>query len=151
MNFLFLGSFVLLFLCSFVPLFLFSVVPLFLCSFVPLLLCSFILFWNLETWELAELAELAFRESSYAYLLIKNGTSLTTITSTTSIHKGKATTATINTKKTPTLFLLVTSKGKVFTLLEGLESSFWGQIGVEFNFQSTGPHYRCFGRILSAH
>ena len=38
----------------------------------------------------------------------KNGTILTTITSTTSIHKGKATTATINAKKTSTLFLPVT-------------------------------------------
>ena len=43
-----------------------------------------------------------FRESSYAYLLLKNCTMLTTITSTTSIHKGKATTATINAKKTST-------------------------------------------------
>ena len=50
-----------------------------------------------------------FRESSYAYLLFKNGTILTTITSTTSIHKGKATTATINAKRTSTLFLPVTS------------------------------------------
>ena len=40
-----------------------------------------------------------FRKSSYAYLLFKNGTILITITSTTSIHKGKATTATINAKK----------------------------------------------------
>ena len=40
-----------------------------------------------------------FRESSYAYLLFENCTILTTITSTTFIHKGKATTATINAKK----------------------------------------------------
>ena len=40
-----------------------------------------------------------FRVSSYAYLLFKNGTILTTIPSTTSMHKGKATTATINAKK----------------------------------------------------
>ena len=38
------------------------------------------------------------RESSYAYLLFQNCTILTTTTSTMSIHKGKATTATINTK-----------------------------------------------------
>ena len=36
--------------------------------------------------------------SSYAYLLFENGTILTTITSTTSIHKGKAI-ATINANK----------------------------------------------------
>ena len=40
-----------------------------------------------------------FMESSYADLLLKNCTILTTNTSTTSIHKGKATTATINGKK----------------------------------------------------
>ena len=40
-----------------------------------------------------------FSESSYANLLFKNGTILTTITSTISIHEGKATTATINAKK----------------------------------------------------
>ena len=40
-----------------------------------------------------------FRESPYAYLLFKHCTILTTITFTTSIHKGKATTATINAKK----------------------------------------------------
>ena len=40
-----------------------------------------------------------WRESSYAYLLVKIGTILTTITSITFILKGKATTATINAKK----------------------------------------------------
>ena len=40
-----------------------------------------------------------FRESSYAYLLFKNATILTTITSITSLHKRKATTASINAKK----------------------------------------------------
>ena len=40
-----------------------------------------------------------FWESSYAYLLFKNGTILTTINSTTYILKGKATTATIDAKK----------------------------------------------------
>ena len=40
-----------------------------------------------------------FRESSYAYLLFKNGTILIIITSTTSIHKGKATNATVNAQK----------------------------------------------------
>ena len=53
-----------------------------------------------------------FTESSYDYLLFKNGTILTTITSITYIHKGKATTATINAKKTFTLFLPVTYKGE---------------------------------------
>ena len=52
------------------------------------------------------------RESSYAYLLLKNGTVLTAITSTITIHKGKPTTATINAKKTSTLFLPVTYKGE---------------------------------------
>ena len=32
-----------------------------------------------------------------------------------------------------------------------LESSFWGQIGVEFNFQSTGADYMCGIRSNSAH
>ena len=40
-----------------------------------------------------------FRESCYAYLMFKNGTILTTIISTTSIHIKKATTATINAKQ----------------------------------------------------
>ena len=53
-----------------------------------------------------------FRESSYDNLSLKNGTILSTITSTTSIHKGKATSATIDAKKTSTLFLPVTSKGE---------------------------------------
>ena len=88
-----------------------------------------------------------FRKSSYAYLFLKSGTILTTITSTTSIHKGKATTVTINAKKHLSHFSLLHTKGKVSPLLEGLESSFWGQIGVEFNFQSTLAHYRCRGRI----
>ena len=39
----------------------------------------------------------------------------------------------------------------VFPLLKGLESSFWGQIGVEFNLQSTGAGYRCGGSIRAAH
>ena len=34
-----------------------------------------------------------FRGSSYAYLLFKNGNIITTITSTKSIHRGKAATA----------------------------------------------------------
>ena len=89
-----------------------------------------------------------FRESSYDYLLFKNGTILTTITSTKSIHKEKATTATI---KWLPYFCLLHTKGKLSPLLEGLESSFWGQIGVEFNFQSTGAHYMCGGRIRAAH
>ena len=46
-------------------------------------------------------------------------------------------------------FCLLHTKGKVFPLLEGLESSFWGQIVVEFNFQSTGEDYRCGGRTLT--
>ena len=41
-----------------------------------------------------------FRESSYAYLLFKYCHMLTTITSNTSMHKEKATTATINAQKT---------------------------------------------------
>ena len=81
----------------------------------------------------------------------KNGTILTTITSTTSILKGKATTATINANKNLHYFCLLRPKGEVSPVLEGLESSFWGQIGVEFNFQSTGAHYRCGGRIRAAH
>jgi hypothetical protein len=36
------------------------------------------------------------------------------------------------TAKKSTLFLPVTSKGEGISGLEGLESSFWGQIGVEF-------------------
>ena len=47
-----------------------------------------------------------FRESSYAYLLFKHCTILTTITSTTLIHKGKTTTATINAKKKHLSFVL---------------------------------------------
>ena len=54
-------------------------------------------------------------------------------------------------KKSMFFFCLFHTKGKVFPLLEGLERSFWGQIGVEFNFQSTGAYYRCGGRINSAH
>ena len=42
-----------------------------------------------------------FRESSYAYLLFKKGFTLTATTSTTSIHKGKAATATIAIALTP--------------------------------------------------
>ena len=53
-----------------------------------------------------------FRESSYAYLLFENGIILTTITSTASMHKAKATTATINAKKTSTFLLAVTYKGE---------------------------------------
>ena len=43
--------------------------------------------------------------------------------------------------KTLHYFCLWHTKGKVFLLLEGLESSFWGQLGVEFNFQYAGAHY----------
>ena len=46
-------------------------------------------------------------------------------------------------------FCLLHTKGKVFPLLEGLESSFWSKNVVEFNFQSTGAHYRCGGRRLT--
>ena len=90
-----------------------------------------------------------FRESSYAYLLFNNGTILTTITSTTSIQKEKATTATIKGKKN--IYIIFACKGKVSPILEGLESSFWDQIGVELNFQSTGADYRCGVCIKSAH
>ena len=31
-----------------------------------------------------------------------------------------------------------------------LESSFWGQIGVELKFHPIGAHYRCDGRIRAA-
>ena len=37
-------------------------------------------------------------------------------------------------------FCLLYTKGDVSLLLEGLERSFWGQIGVYFTFQSTGAH-----------
>ena len=63
----------------------------------------------------------------------KNGTILSTNTYTTSINKGKATTATINAKKHLCYFCLLHPKGKGSPLLKGLESSFWGQIGVELN------------------
>ena len=56
-----------------------------------------------------------------------------------------------NGKKHLHYFCLLHTKGKVFPILEELEISFWGQIGVEFNFQSTGAHYRCGGRIRAAH
>ena len=46
-----------------------------------------------------------FREASYANLIFNNGTILTTITSTSSIHKGKATKATINDKKPYIIFI----------------------------------------------
>ena len=73
-----------------------------------------------------------FRWSSYAYLLFKNGNILTTITSTTSIHKGKATTATISAKKTSTLFLPVTYKRKGISTSrrarELIQGSNWGRI-----------------------
>ena len=96
-----------------------------------------------------------FKESSYANLLFKNGTILTTITTTTNIPTRKTTTATSHTivaKKNHLCYLcLLSTMGKVSRLLVGLESSFWGQIGVEFNFQSIGAHYRCGGRIRAAH
>ena len=75
----------------------------------------------------------------------------TTIASTTSINKGKATTATSTPKKPVHYFCLLHKKGKVSPVLEGLDSSFWGQIGVEFNFQSTGADHRCGVCINSAH
>ena len=53
-----------------------------------------------------------FREFPYVYLLFKNGTILSTITSTASTHKGKAITATINAKKTSIILLPVTYKGE---------------------------------------
>ena len=46
---------------------------------------------------------------------------------------------------------IINRPGVAGAVLQGLESSFWGQIGVEFNFQSTGAHYRCDVRISSAH
>ena len=79
-----------------------------------------------------------FRKSSYAYLLFKNRTILTTITSTATIHKGNAITGIVNAKKHLHYFCLLHPKGKVSPVLKGLESSFWGQIGVQFDFQSTG-------------
>ena len=73
-----------------------------------------------------------FRESSYAYLWFTNCTILTTITSTTSIHKGNASSATINTKKTSRLFLPVTYKGEGFSASrrarELILGSNWGRI-----------------------
>ena len=45
-----------------------------------------------------------FTASSYTYLLYKNGTILTTITSTKSIHKGNVATATIKAKIISTFF-----------------------------------------------
>ena len=71
-----------------------------------------------------------FRESSYANIFFKNGTILTTTTSTTSIHKGKATTATINAKKTHLhYFCLLHPKGKLM---------FMGtlQVSTKWNYQS---------------
>ena len=50
-----------------------------------------------------------FRESSYAYLWFANCTIQTTINSTTLIHKGNASSATINTRKTYRLILPVTT------------------------------------------
>ena len=47
-------------------------------------------------------------------------------------------------------FCLIYTKGDVSLLLEGLESSFGGQIGLELNFQFTGAHKRCGGRIRVA-
>ena len=94
-----------------------------------------------------------FRESSYAYLLFKNGTILTTITSTTSIHKGKATTATINAKKTSTLFLPVTYKGEGISASrrarELILGSNWGRIQFPIHWctlQVWWPHQ---GRTLT--
>ena len=49
------------------------------------------------------------------------------------------------------LVLPVVYNGKVSRLLGGLKSSYWGQIGVELNYQSIGAHYRCCGRIRAAH
>ena len=48
-------------------------------------------------------------------------------------------------------FCLLCPKGKVYPVLEGLESSFRGQIGVEFNFKSTGADHMCGVHINSAH
>ena len=92
-----------------------------------------------------------FRESFYAYLLFKNGTILTTITSTTSIHKERQQQPPSTPKENLHNFCLLRPKGKVSLVLEGLETSFWGQIGVELNFQSTGSDYMCGVRINSAH
>ena len=46
---------------------------------------------------------------------------------------------------------ILSTTGKVSQLLEGLYSLFWGQIGVEFDFQSIGEYYRCNGCIITAH
>ena len=94
-----------------------------------------------------------FRESSYAYIFFQNGTILTTITSTTSIHKGKATTATINVqKKTFMLFLPVIYKGEGMSASrrvgELILGSNWGRIQFPIHWctlQVWWPHH---GRTL---
>ena len=91
-----------------------------------------------------------FRQSSYAYLVFKNGTILTTITYTTSINKGKPTTATINTKK-KYIILPVTYKGEDISASrsarELILGSTWG--GIQF------PIHWCtlqvWWRIRAAH
>ena len=69
---------------------------------------------------------------------------------------GKATSSTIDAKKTSTYFCLLHPKRKVSPVLERLESSFWGQIGVEFNkplVQTTGvvaasvPHIKSWVKL----
>ena len=94
-----------------------------------------------------------FKESSYANLLFKNCIILTTITITTNIptknlHPSQHTPS--SPKKHLRHFCLLSKIGKESQLLVGLESYFWG-LGVEFNFQSIGAHYRCCSRIKAAH
>ena len=94
-----------------------------------------------------------FRESCYAYLLCKHGNIITTITSTPSIHKGKATTATIGAKKTSTLLSPVTSKGEGISgsrrARELILGSNWGRIQFPIHWcrlQVWWPHQ---GRTLA--
>ena len=94
-----------------------------------------------------------FRESSYAYLLFKHCTILTTINSTTSIHKGKATVATINAKKISTLFLPVTCKGEDISTSrrarELILGSNWGRIQFPIHWCTLNVWWPHHGRTLT--
>ena len=93
-----------------------------------------------------------FRESSYAYLLFKSGIILTTITSTSSIHKGKTTTATINAKKSA-LFLPVTYKGEGISASrkarELILGSNWGIIQFPIHWYTLRVWWPHQGRTLT--
>ena len=88
-----------------------------------------------------------YKGSSYATQMFLNASTM--ITTTTTILT-RATSHTAITKKPLPQSMQVVYIGEGISASR-MEREFWGQLGVELNFQSIGDYYRCSGRTMATH